>query len=127
MLGTLVCVCSCTRTHMHLFIGMGWAMGWKGFTQLSVDDDLELLLRPGPEVGHGPALWPIISGWTSQGRSPSWCCQSQVLPVCNQAALFSSSDLIPTSFSLKNGESCFAAEGCGARGWWFGGQWSGLR
>lgn len=46
-------------------------MGWERFMQLHVDDVLELLLRPGPGLGQGPAIWPImLELGTSQCWSP---------------------------------------------------------
>ena len=57
------CVCG---VYVCMFRDRLWD---EGFTQLPVDGELELLLRPGPGPGQGPVLWPIIWGWTSPGKS----------------------------------------------------------
>ena len=45
-----------------MFLSVTGAMmsGWEGFTQLPVDEELELLLRPGPALVWSPVLLPVI-------------------------------------------------------------------
>ena len=99
--------------------------GWEGFTQLPVDEELKLLLRPGPALVWSPVSWPVIWVGPAEAGGPPpmpgasgpesvsyeafqsvtwWPCPSQCISPQ------------PAASSPNSGASCSVVVGPGAGG-----------